>query len=204
MMVAEEIQESFVIEGVAPVSMRSIDGRLLALEERIISQLQGSERVENTPQQTENECKWNTWYWGDGQFCHFVPHNWELPRRLERLWEYWWCGDKTLGIKPFCRINFSHELKHDNARISYSRASAVMEYCVKVATEKELVSNQFSCIPKLSLEEKDSIFERLFRYVIKNLYHGKKEPGRPLEVCYGTLYSKLPRNKKRRRQTSSR
>ena len=199
--VAEEIHENFIIEGAAPISMRAIDNRLDALEESILSKLQLSTNPSSsTVVEEQSEPTWNTWYWGDGRFCHFVPPGWEFPNRLsvKRLWELWWQGDRSLGIKPFSQINFTHELKEDRIKMRCSRAGAVMAYCTALATRLQLLPNGTD-ICRLSVGKKDDVFAQLLPVAIEELYQGKKSPGRPMEICYGTIYNKLPRSRKRKR-----
>ena len=199
--VAEEIHENFIIEGAAPISMRAIDNRLDALEESILSKLQLSTNPSSsTVVEEQSEPTWNTWYWGDGRFCHFVPPGWEFSNRLsvKRLWELWWQGDRSLGIKPFSQINFTHELKEDRIKMRCSRAGAVMAYCTALATRLQLLPNGTD-ICRLSVGKKDDVFAQLLPVAIEELYQGKKSPGRPMEICYGTIYNKLPRSRKRKR-----
>jgi hypothetical protein len=136
MVVTEELQENFVIEGVAPVSLRSInqsiDQRLCVLEERLVNKI-GQNNHDRTPQENINQSRWRTWYWNDGLLCHFVPENWEFPSRLsvKTLWDLWWFGDQNTGIRPFKDIDFSIELQVMHA-MRHSRAKAVIEYYFKV------------------------------------------------------------------------
>jgi hypothetical protein len=161
--------------------------------------MQGNATTQPVLNRNENEFEWKTWYWGDGRFCHFVPLDWKFPTRLtmKALWDLWWFGDKTTGIRPFYRIDFSHELKETKVKMRHSRALAAVEYFIKVAHEKKLFRDGIICVSQLLITESDNLFMEVFSHVIQALYANKKEPGRPMEISYGTIYDKLPKSTSR-------
>ena len=195
--VTEQIQESFVIEGVAPVSLKAIDRRLNDLEERIVSRIAAGAK-EREVVVDDASATWKTWQWGDGLLCHFVPKDWEFPARLsvKMLWDLWWFGDRSTGIRPFKDINFAIELKEEH-RMRFSRAKSVVEYCLEVMQKLKLLPEEATSVAKLSLQESDEIFHRLYEYIIDKLYD--ERPGRPMELSYGTIYNLKPKKGRKRK-----
>jgi hypothetical protein len=76
----------------------------------------------------------------------------------------WWFGDKTTGIRPFYRIDFSHELKETKVKMRHSRASAAVEYFIKVAHEKKLFHDGITCVSQLLITESDNLFMEVFSH----------------------------------------
>ena len=205
--VTEELTENFTIEGVAPVSLRSInesiDKRLEKLEESLVSRI-GGQMLTQSPQDslsTANENPWKTWDWGDGHICHFVPKGWKFPtgKTVKALWDLWWYGDRDTQIRPFYKITFSKELKKKSScAMNVSRAKSVIEYCVALVLELRLLPQGVREIYQLSIENSDKIFNVMFKeHAITRLYAGREEPGRPMEITVGTIYKYIPKPKQK-------
>jgi hypothetical protein len=198
--VTEELQENFTVEGVAPLSLRAInrsfDERIEAFERRLGTRFGGSICQEANPTE-EGSVIWKTWYWIDGCICHFVPENWEFPSRMtvRTLWDLWFFGDRSTGIRPFKDLNLSVESQEKHS-MRVSRARVVIEYCHDILLRLHLLPENVNIVSKLSVEENDRIFEEMFEHAIAKLYEGKDKPGRPLELCYGAMYNHIPKKKK--------
>jgi predicted DNA-binding protein len=198
--VTEQIQENFVVEGVAPVSMRLIDQHLSAMEDRLIARAnQPNTTLPTTATESGPEQVWRTWDWNDGLIAHFVPKGWEFPARLtvKMLWDLWWFGDRSTGIRPLSKINFEVELLQH--RMRQSRAKSVIEYCVGIVNDARLLPDRVSAVSSLSVGQSDTVFDSMYEQLIQNLYPPDRMPGIPLEICYGTVYNLKPKPARGRR-----
>ena len=103
-------------------------------------------------------------------------------------------------IRPFHSIDFSLELKDSHIRMRACRAGRCIDYLTDlIKTHKVLPEGSFS-LTKLTLEQTDEVFNKVFPQAIKTLYAEKKEPGRALELTYGTMYDIIPKPKKRQKK----
>jgi hypothetical protein len=205
--VVQEIQDNFTIDGMAPVSMRSIANHLQDMENRIVNQFKsgiGSKEQEcvSSKSSAKKTVTWGTWYWGDGRY-HFVPQDWLFPVRLtvKSVWDLWWHGDVSSLIRPYHSIDFSLELKESHIRMRACRAGRCIDYLVDLVKTHEFLPEGHSSLSKLSLEQTDEVFIKVFPIAIEKLYAiKKKQPGRPLELTYGTMYDIIPKPKKRQKK----
>ena len=134
--VTDEIRENFVLEGVAPLSLRDIDTRIEALKSTIVGdmcQIIGqSANIISSPDGNVNieangQNAWRVWNWGDEHIAHFVPPGWNFPDRLsvKSIWDMWFYGNTELGIRPYkllvkrVDIKKKDNMKHTRARKSY-------------------------------------------------------------------------------------
>lgn len=115
---------------------------------------------------------------------------------VKTLWDMWWFGDRSTGIRPFKDMSLSIETQEKHS-MRVSRARMVIEFCHEVLLR---LPENVNIVSKLSLEKNDRIFEKMFEYAIEKLYEGKDKPGRPLELCYGTIYNHIPKKSRRNRQ----
>ena len=211
--VTEELTENVTIDGVAPVSLRSInqamdeklDKKLDALEERLVNRIgKKSEEQAAASEDPSTEPLWKTWDWGDGLICHYVPKGWEFPTGLtvKSLWDLWWFGDRDTGIRPLHKIDFSNELRGPYCNMRLSRAKSVAEYCTSLVHELQLLPEGVKKYEEVPIEDSDRIFKEMFEeHAIPRLYAGKEETGRAMEICYGTLYKYVPKTKRQVKRT---
>jgi hypothetical protein len=198
-MVSNEIRENFSIDGVAPITIRDIDSRMESLREHLTDQIgritghQSHNQLSAT--NTQIETQWKTWNWGDGLICHFVPRNWNFPDHIttKHMWDLWFFGDHCTGIRPFRLLNKRVELRPQDY-MKHTRAKQVMEHCVSLAKELELIEPT-TYIGDLVLARSDSVFETVYNELLKRLYGDNGR--RTEEICYGRIYNLLCKYKKR-------
>jgi hypothetical protein len=193
--VVDEIRQNFVVDGVAPLSIRDIDSRIAGLRSDIVQELQ---RVfhESTPspgiqrQHVEESSTWKTWDWKDGLICHFVPPDWDFPVRttVKTMWSLWHFGEKNVGIRPYRLLSKKNDVKKSQ-HMCYTRAKAVVSYIDQLVTEFKLLPNGNLNLDA-PISSYDSVFEKAYELAITKLY-ASKNVRRSEEISYGRIYNVL-------------
>jgi hypothetical protein len=189
--VVDEIRQNFVVDGVAPLSIRDIDSRIAGLRSDIVQELQ---RVfhESTPspgiqrQHVEESSTWKTWDWKDGLICHFVPPDWDFPVRttVKTMWSLWHFGEKNVGIRPYRLLSKKNDVKKSQ-HMCYTRAKAVVSYIDQLVTEFKLLPNGNLNLDA-PISSYDSVFEKAYELAITKLY-ASKNVRRSEEISYGRI-----------------
>lgn len=194
--VDERIRESFVIEGVAPLSIRDLDSRFdslrSALQTMVATAIHSAQPNAQTVEDSRDATQswWKTWNWNDGQILHFVPPDWRFPKgtTVKKLWDLWYYGDRNAGIRPYRLINRRLDIKKEDSMM-YSRATRVMTHVYNlVPTDNEGVPVK---VQDLLLTDADTLFERTYNLFLDVIYCGKVDRTRKHELNYSTAYQLL-------------
>ncbi|ETK74116.1 hypothetical protein L915_19021 [Phytophthora nicotianae] len=86
--VVSELRQHFVVNGVAPVSLRDLDTRMgdlrsiMATEFRsILNDMNLTHTTTLSSTSSEQQPEWQSWSWNDGKLLHAVSKNWKFPAR---------------------------------------------------------------------------------------------------------------------------
>lgn len=199
--VSEELRQNFVINGIAPLTIRDIDVRMAeqrndfrALIMELMESSRGSTAAISSSGpsgSTEDESWWKVWNWNDGTMAHFVPPNWRFPTGItvKSLWDLWYHGDRSVGIRPFKLLKKNVEVcKQDDMK--YSRAVIVLKVMEKIMSE----NNKSTNVTRLTLQESDVLFHDTYKQLLQRMYTVAAESDkltRKDEVAYGTAYKLL-------------
>ncbi|KAH9150391.1 hypothetical protein LEN26_004087 [Aphanomyces euteiches] len=210
-LVAEEIRKNLVVEGAVPFSLRDMDSLRCEIFARIdarLTEVSNSQNhvVSSIPQATDPvSSQWKIWNWNDGLISHCVPENWEFPALLtiKSMWDLWFFGNKTSGIRPYRFIT-----KRDLSNVYHMRhtsTSMVMNYLIEICLERKLVDcdaeKAAKAISEMSIEMSDAVFEAAYSVLINRLYTNNM-PSREEQLTCGTLYNRLVKFKRSSRQRS--
>ncbi|KAE8893983.1 hypothetical protein PF003_g21836 [Phytophthora fragariae] len=195
--VVSELRQQFVVNGVAPVTLRDIDMRIADLRTNMVAEFRSALNAAQLPNATavanisgEQQPVWRSWSWGDGQICHAVPKDWEFPARasVKAIWNLWFFGDKDAGIRPYRLLSKQHDIKPEH-RMRHSRVSVVMSYMEQLVQEAGALPASVTKISALQVPTGDKVFDTAFTTMLSQLYSMK--PKRPEDLSCGTLYNRL-------------
>jgi hypothetical protein len=134
--VVKEIRKKFTIQGVAPLTIRDLEEFKLSFMAEIRQMFLGSGRT-NQENQTISEdivdnrvmaggaqSWWKAFNWNDGNPWRLVPFNYRFPRKIaiKVMWDLWWLGDKSTGIRPLRLIDGLNSLPHKGDKNVYCQA----------------------------------------------------------------------------------
>lgn len=202
--VSEELRQNFVINGIAPLTIRDIDVRMT--EQRndfraLIMQLMESSRGGSTAAPTAepsgnvgDESWWKMWNWNDGTIAHFVPPGWRFPTGItvKCLWDLWYHGDRSIGIRPLKLLKKDVEVSKADG-MKYSRATVVLKFMGKIMEEDNSSTN----VTRLTLQQSDALFHKTYKRLLQSMYSVQPDSEkltRKDEVSYGTAYKLLCEN----------
>ncbi|KAH9157947.1 hypothetical protein AeRB84_000266 [Aphanomyces euteiches] len=210
-LVAQEIRKSLVVEGAVPFSLRDMDGlrsELFACIDARLTHFTNSQNPVQTATSESNEpdnLEWKAWCWNDGLIAHCVPENWEFPVLLtvKSMWNLWFYGNKTSGIRPY-RCITKRDLSHQY-HMRHTRTSIVMKSLIDIAVERSLISDgpkrAANAISDLSIAMSDKLFEAAYSVLINRLYPSSN-PSREEHLTCGTIYNRLVKFKRSKQHHS--
>lgn len=213
--VMAKIMSQLEINGAVAVTPEVLEERLKTMGESIVHTLQQkmtTMEVELTRQHTSGmgshgsdtieQSWWKSFYWQDGLICHTVPRGWTFPTRksLRTLWDLWYFGDMTEGIRPYRLISAKFDLNDKDRKGPHLRARKIMRYLDDLTRgEDYMLPPGKSSVAELTCFENEELFARVLDVAIGQLYKGEgKECKNKGALCYGTLYNALCMKKRRR------
>jgi hypothetical protein len=195
--VCGELRASFVIDGVAPVSMRDIDSRFAAFEASVRAMFEASiarnAAMHATGQAAASEndaAEWRKFDWNDGCITHYVPPGWRFPHGItvKAMWDLWFFGDRSTGIRPYRALSKSADVARQD-QMMYRRAEVTMQYIQKkVEAEGGRMPAGKRYVSQLTIVESDRIFDAVIMTLLAELYP-PHELVRKEEIKYSTLYN---------------
>ena len=215
--VTEEIRNTFEVNGALPVTMRDIDERIRSLRDEIVQAVTmstaqiGNALAVTTPNMSVTQEQdlntrhwWKQWEWQDGLIAHYVPKGWRFPHRVNAkvIFDLWWRGDASIGIRPFRLISKSHDICAQDV-MHYTRARGVMNYLESILRDPAnniLVDFRVS-IGSLSVVEHDVAFNKAYEICLQRIYGGEigYNSRRHCDLCVGSIFNKIPKKTTRRR-----
>ncbi|ETP31797.1 hypothetical protein F442_19371 [Phytophthora nicotianae P10297] len=202
--VVSELRQHFVVNGVAPVSLRDLDTRMgdlrsiMATEFRsILNDMNLTHTTTLSSTSSEQQPEWQSWSWNDGKLLHAVSKNWKFPARAnaKAIWNLWFFGDRDSKIRPYRLLNKQHDISTAR-RMRHSRVSILMEYLEQLAHEINVLPTGVSRIADLPISTADEVFAAVFSRMLNNLYANK--PSRAEEPSCGILYNRLCQYRKKK------
>jgi hypothetical protein len=112
------------------------------------------------------------------------------------MWELWYFGDKSTGLRPYRMISKQHDLQKAH-HMRHRRVEAVMDELERIMKDDNLLppesgSNSMARqISGLDVVKSDSIFTSAYEVLLARLYNGPSRPRRVDELACGTAYKKL-------------
>ncbi|KAF0721483.1 hypothetical protein Ae201684P_001538 [Aphanomyces euteiches] len=172
--VSSELRESFMINGVAPVTLRDIDSRLENFRVSMIEVLRkdSAEPALSDVSHENLQVKWKTWSANDGQICHFVPPGWEFPAR----------------IRPYKLLSQQHDVNPKH-QMRNRRVFSVMCELESIARDSKFIPKRCQ-IHKLHVAGADELFQRCFPILLAKLY-SRGSQQRCEEIACSTVYNRL-------------
>jgi hypothetical protein len=189
---ANVLLSRFSINGVVPLTIEDINRSNLLMQTQlavllgqhkaeIISEVQ--ERYKEVPKKnlTAADEADTTWYkqfqWNDGKLSHPVPINWEFPSKLsvKAVWDMWFFGDKSTGIRPLKFLNREHDLCgscNSAVKKRYSAAKLVIEELCKIIKSPESSIRMpagKTKIHELTVAESEQCFSEAYKLFIENI-----------------------------------
>lgn len=197
--VEENLRQAFVINGVAPLTMRDIDSRFTVqhdniraiLQEMIAAARQAPGPVALSPSVTRDTSRewWRRWDWPpDNQTSHYVPPDWKFPggMTVKKLWDLWYYGDKSTGIRPYRLINKKLDIKCGPNAMQHNRAKSVMDRVANLIPARP--DGTSVVVWKLSIVDADVVFEDAFKSFLDTIYCSTVDKTRKHELSYSTAY----------------
>ncbi|ETL80794.1 hypothetical protein L917_18741, partial [Phytophthora nicotianae] len=174
--VVSELRQHFVVNGVAPVSLRDLDTRMgdlrsiMATEFRsILNDMNLTHTTTLSSTSSEQQPEWQSWSWNDGKLLHAVSKNWKFPARAnaKAIWNLWFFGDRDSKIRPYRLLNKQHDISTAR-RMRHSRVSILMEYLEQLAHEINVLPTGVSRIADLPISTADEVFAAVFSRMLNN------------------------------------
>ena len=198
--VCSTLRQNFVVDGVAPITIRDIDGRLSSHQSSIRSMIMelidanrnASIAASVTVPLEHSSTWWKTWNWHDGLLMHFVPKDWSFPTGItvKNLWDLWYHGNRSDGIRPYRLINKKLDVRKKDYMI-YSRATVVLKVLYNILELQFHPPMLLPNISSLGLPESDLLFAGVYKVFISRLYKDTANLSRKDEISYGTAYKLL-------------
>jgi hypothetical protein len=201
--VDERLRQGFVINGVAPLTIRDMDSRFAVqfdsiralMMEMIATANKSPEPLPNTEGAVRDLSSmwWKQWNWNDGQIAHFVPPNWEFPggTTVKKLWDLWYYGDQSTGIRPYRLISRKFDVKKKE-HMRHTRASKVMDRIFTMIPVR--ADGSTVVISEMPLAEADCVFEVAYSCFLDGIYDTTVDRTRKHELSYATAYQLMVDN----------
>jgi len=218
-LLSTELRENFVINGVAPFTIRDFDSRMTLIEasfRNTMNEILDSRRIPLNEATTHvpavnhagdmTETWWRQWDWRDGRLCHFVPPGWRFPSNvtLKAIYDLWHYGNRNEGIRPFKKLQLHVDID-DQDKGNRSKAKNTIECIENVIRgngfidDNCLLDDRTINLSNLAPVQSDAIFEAAYQKLLDGI-SGKVAVRRINELSYARVYQLICNHKKQQNQ----
>jgi hypothetical protein len=178
------LRSEFNIEGAVALSRNDMEQMMASLRQEIISwrTVQQHEDAAEPPSTPASASAFETFTWGGR--LHPVPQGFKFPVTLDvkTLWELWWYGDTSNGIRPYHHIK-GFDLQGSSNLTAFCKAKKVLKRIESLARQNGCV--HISHLTEISKVDDDRAFS--VSYVKLLEYLGRTNNSAEEELSYITI-----------------
>ena len=205
--------ENFVIEGVAPLSIRDLERLMTERDENLLARITNSINSSRTQLNVGAEVTTTQTVSDRRQPTEFIFFNWGGKLRMvpekflfpifdaATMFNLWFFGNSELKIQPYKHLGgHLDDLKEKTNKNNFHRAKLVMTEIDNIIRDNHLLGHHNSISEVESISAQNNIFDVAYEKLIKHCYDNPlKLPKRPNDITVSTLAAKLYDIKKKQR-----